>query len=140
VDRRLRPDVEDFGVEPAWDVALHSAPEHDRDLVRPPEREPVGERMLKTRRDPGLSNTRVSEISSWREAGCEPYRRRRSSTVNRDGSVAHLRSKNACTSTAWRLAQISASADSSSQAANPLSSALNAITCWAACALGPLTN
>jgi hypothetical protein len=49
LDRRLHPFVEDLGVKPARRSTRDAPGEHDRDLVRAPERELIGQSPLKPR-------------------------------------------------------------------------------------------
>jgi len=130
LDRGLDAAVEDLGVKPSRRPAADAAAEDDRGLVGPTERELVGDRCLEPRAPGGrpVKDAGVGDLQCRNASAC-PYPRRRSSTVNGEGSAPCQRSKNKRTSSADRLWQIAANCSAFSQDANPLSSARNAMPC-----------
>ena len=137
LDRRLHAFVEDLGVKPPRRPAGDAAAEHDRDLVGAPERELVGQGALKPRPprrgavehagvgDLGLAERELVAVAA--RAILRGQRRGQRAPASGQRTPARRRPD--------RLAQISASAAGSSQAANPLSNGLNSIPRWAACRL-----
>jgi hypothetical protein len=120
-------------VKPPRRSGGYAAAEDDRDLVRAPERQLIRKGALKPRPTGrgAVKHPRVGDLSLAKgqlvavAAGAVLGGERR-------GERGLPAVKNACTSAADRLEQISASADWSSQAANPSSSALNGMSRWVA--------
>jgi hypothetical protein len=69
LDLRLDAALDDAGAKPSWGGAADLAPEDDLHLVGAPERQLIGQQLLKPGAAgavAGRSNTRVSESSIWR--------------------------------------------------------------------------